>query len=165
MKQYECEFEGEVLLAVRQGRYPGGMDAQVQAHVLACPVCQDAATVSAAFEGAREDALDGVALPDAGRVWRQAHLRARREAVEAAGRPITAAQVIAFGAAMGLLGACFGATSLWFQAGVRYVASIDKTAWLGFAAAFLAEHGALVLGTAAAVVVLPTAVLVALSRD
>ncbi len=165
MKQYECEFEGDVLLAVRQGRYPEGLDEPLRAHAAGCVVCRDMAAAALAFEGAREDALAEVALPDAGRVWRQAHMRARREAVEAAGRPITAAQVIAFGAAMGLLGACFGATSLWFQAGVRYVAAVDKGAWLAFATAFLAEHGALVLGTAAAVVVLPTAVFVALGRD
>ena len=52
-------------------------------------------------------------------------LRARREAARTAGRPITAIQVLAFSAAMGLLGACFGATSQWFQATVRWAGALQ----------------------------------------
>lgn len=161
MKRHECEFEADVLLAVQQGR----SSEEIRRHLGECESCSELAAVAAAFEGSREDALAGAELPDAGRVWRQAQLRARREAVQAAGRPITAAQVIAFGAAMSLLGACFGATSQWFQAGLRYAAAMDKSAWLVGATGFLAEHGALVLGTLGVVVLLPTVVFVALGRD
>ena len=45
------------------------------------------------MEFAREAAA---VLPDSGRVWWKAQMRARREAVEAVGRPITAIQVVAF---------------------------------------------------------------------
>lgn len=157
MKIRECEFENEVLLCARQGRF----SEELRAHVAECEACTEVAAVAGAFESASEE----VALPDAGRVWRQAHLRARQEAVKAAGRPITAAQVVAFGVAMGLLGACFGATSQWFQAELARIASADQAAWLVWATGVLAEHGALVVGTLAAVVLLPTVVFVALGRD
>lgn len=161
MKRQDCEFEAEVLLGVRQGR----CTEEVRAHVAECEGCSDAAAVAAAFEDAREEALSGVRLPDAGRVWRQTQMRARREAVQAAGRPITVAQVIAFGAAMGVLGACFGATSQWFQAGLASLASIDAAGGLAWATGFLAGHGALALGMLGVVVGLPAGVLVVLGRD
>lgn len=157
MKILECEFEADAVLAARQGRF----SEELRAHMAECEVCADAAAVAGAFE----EAFEEVTLPDAGRVWRQAQLRARQEAVKAAGRPITAAQVVAFGVAMSLLGACFGATSQWFQAGLRSLAAMDKAAWLVWVTGVLAEHGALVLGTLAAVVLLPTVVFVALGRD
>lgn len=157
MKRSECEFEADALLCARQGRF----SEELQAHVGECEVCAEVAAVAGAFENVSEE----VVLPDAGRVWRQAQLRARQEAVKAAGRPITAAQVVAFGVAMGLLGACFGATSQWFQAGLARIASTDKAAWLVWATGLLAEHGALVMGTLAAVVLLPTVVFVAMGRD
>ena len=161
MKKHECELEAEVLLGVKQGRF----SEEMRAHLEGCEACAETLAVAAAFEDAREDALAGVHVPDAGRVWRQAQLRARQEAVQAAGRPITAVQVAAFGAAMGLLGACFGATSEWFQSGVRYLGQMDKAAWLVGATGFLAEHGALVLGTLGVVILLPTVVFVTLARD
>lgn len=161
MKKHECEFEAEALVAARQGRY----SEELRTHVMECEVCSTAVTVSCAFEDAREEALGGAALPDAGRVWRQAQMRARQEAVKAAGRPITAAQVVAFGVAMGLMGACFGATSQWFQAGLKRLGAVDHAAWLVWATGMMAEHGALILGTLAVVVLLPTVVFVALGRE
>jgi hypothetical protein len=113
--------------------------------------------------------LAGASLPDSGRVWHQARLRARREAIQAAGRPITAVQVIAVACAVGLAGACFGATSTWFQSLLGWVAAswkgIDKAAWLASAASLVAEHGALAALMLAIVFVIPTAVFVALGRD
>jgi hypothetical protein len=161
MMRHECEREVEAVVAARQGRF----GEELRAHVMGCEVCSTAVAVSQAFEDAREETLAGVELPEAGRVWRQAQLRARQEAVRSAGRPITAAQVVAFGAAMVLLGACFGATSQWFQAGLRRLGSVDKAAWLVWATGVMAEHGALILGTLAVVVLLPTAVFVALGRE
>jgi hypothetical protein len=158
MKPVECQFEPEVLAAVFQSRWPGHVDAPLRLHVAACPICSDLVAVAGAFDGARDQLVATAALPDPTRVWHLAQLRARREAVQAAGRPITAAQVLAFAAAMGLLGACFGATSTWFQSLLARVAS-------SLTAAPLAEHSAFVLGIVAAVLLLPTAVFVALGRD
>jgi hypothetical protein len=89
-------------------------------------------------------------------------MRARREAAKAAGRPITAVQVIALACAMGLLGACYGATSTWFQSAlgrmVSSVAGLDVRAWLPAVTALVAGHAALVLGMAAVILLVPAAV-------
>ncbi len=157
MKTVECEFESEVLVASLQARMPEPM----RAHVAGCAICSDVAAVAVAFDEANEETHAGVVVPDSGRVWWLAQLRARREATKAAGRPITAIQVIALACAIGLLGACFGATSTWFQAGlVRIQASLA-----GFsAAAFLSEHGLIVLATALVLLLVPGAVYLVLGE-
>lgn len=103
MKLIECEFEAETLAAVVQSRWPERVDPQLRAHVEVCAICSDVAAVAGAIEADRDAARPRVVAPDSGRVWWIAQLRARREAVEAAGRPITAAQVIALACAVGLL--------------------------------------------------------------
>jgi hypothetical protein len=101
MTKIECEFEADVLAAVLQSRWPERADAELRAHVSKCEVCSDVALIASAIDGAREAAV----VPEAGRIWWQSQLRARREAAEAAGRPITATQVVAFACAVGLIGA------------------------------------------------------------
>lgn len=157
MSHPECEFEPDVLAAVLQSRWPERADSALRAHVADCGICSDVVAVAGAFESAREE----VRVPDAGGIWWRSQLRARREDVTAAGRPITAAQVIAFGCAMGLFGACFGATSAWFQSALARIASrlsnFDTTA--------LTEHSFIVVGSIAVVLLVPTAVYVVLARD
>lgn len=169
MRRIECDFEPEVLAAVYESRWPERVDAELRAHAAECDICSDAAAVAGAISADREELLKDVAIPDAGRVWRMAQLRARREAVLTAGRPITAAQVIAFACAMGLLGACFGATSTWFQAALGRTAltltSFDTAAMLASATKLLMDHGAFVLSLVAAVFLIPTVFYVALGRD
>lgn len=169
MKPVECEFESETLAAVKQGRWPGRVDAELHAHVAGCGICSDIAAVAGAFEEAREELCAQAAIPDSGRMWWRAQFRARREAAEAAGRPITAAQAIALACAAGLFGACFGAVSTWFQSALRWVVAgveaVDFPALLAAAAALLAEHAALVLGMAAVLLLLPAAVYLAIGRD
>jgi len=162
MKRVECEFEAEVLAAACQSRWPERVEDGLRAHVAGCEICSDVAAVAMAFEGAREATAVCAAVPDAGRVWRLAQIRARREAVKEAGRPITAAQVIAFACAMGLLGACFGATSEWFQALLRRV---DLAGAVTAGMRVIVEHGAFLGGLAAVVLLVPTAVYVALGRE
>jgi hypothetical protein len=158
VKPVECEFETEVLVAALQSRMPEPL----RVHVAGCAICSDVAAVAAAIDDARERMRGDVVVPDSGRVWWLAQLRARREATKAAGRPITAIQVIALACAIGLLGACFGATSTWFQA---WLARIES-ALAGFSAtAFLAEHGLIVLATGLVLLVIPGAVYLALGRD
>jgi hypothetical protein len=169
MKPVECEFESEVLAATLQSRWPEQVDADLRAHVASCVICSDVVAIGGAFENARERMRASATLPGSGRVWWLAQLRARREAAAAAGRPITAAQVIAFACAVGLLGACFGATSTWFQAALAWigssVAAFDMRAFLPSAAALLAGHGVLVIAAAAVLFVVPTAVYLAMGRD
>ena len=119
MKPMDCELESEVLAAVLQNRWPERSDASLRAHVAACAVCADVLAIAGAIDNAREEMRARAVVPDSGRVWWLAQMRARREASQAAGRPITAVQVIAFACAMGLLGACFGATSAWFQSALH----------------------------------------------
>jgi hypothetical protein len=134
VKPIECEFEADVLAAV--------WSEELRAHLATCPICSDVAAIAAAFEGAREEMRATMVVPDSGRVWWLAQVRARREATRAAGRPITAIQVIALACAIGLLGACFGAAS-----------------------AFLAEHGLIVLAMASVLLLVPGAVYLALGRE
>jgi hypothetical protein len=168
-KLIECEFESEVLAAALQSRWPERVDAHLRVHVTACPICSDVVAIAGAVDDAREEMRARAVVPESGRVWWLAQLRARREAAEAAGRPITAAQVIAFACAVGLLGACFGATSRWFQSALGWitssVAAFDVKVFLPSTTALLAEHGALVLAMAVVLFLVPTAFYLALGRD
>jgi hypothetical protein len=169
MKPVECEFEAEVLGAVLQSRWPDRVDDELRAHAASCAICSDVVAVAGAFDGSLEEMRASAELPDASRVWWQAQLRARREAVKAAGRPITAVQLVAFACAVGLLGACIGATSTWFQAVLKRLASnaagFDVAPFLTAVSTIFAEHGALVVGLIAIVFLVPTAVYVALGKD
>jgi hypothetical protein len=157
MKPIECEFEAEVLAAV-WSRMPDGL----RAHVEGCVICADIVAIARLFDEAREEMRAGAVIPDSGRVWWLAQMRARREAIRAAGRPITAVQVIALACAVGLLGACFGATSLWFQSALSRI----ELALAGFSAsAFLAQHGLIVLAMAFVLLLVPGAVYLALGRE
>jgi hypothetical protein len=158
VKLMECEFESDVLAAVLQSRLPEPL----RAHVETCAVCSDVAAIAGAVDHAGEEMRASAVVPDSGRVWWLAQMRARREATKAAGRPITAIQVIALACAVGLLGACFGATSLWFQTALRRV----ELALAGFSAsAFLAEHGLIVLAMAFVFLLVPGAVYFALGKE
>ncbi|HLH17457.1 MAG TPA: hypothetical protein VKX45_09570 [Bryobacteraceae bacterium] len=155
MKPPECQWESEVLAAVLESRWPERAETELREHAAACPVCAEVAAVAAVLATDREDLRSLAALPDAGRVWWRAQWRARCEAAAVAGRPITAAQVLALACAAGLTGACFGATSEWFQAALREF-SVPP---------LLAEHAVLALAIAAFLVLLPAAVLAAIWRD
>jgi hypothetical protein len=162
MKRVECEFEAEVLAAVVEGRWPERADRELRAHAEACGICADVAAVAAAMDADRDDLRTAAALPDAGRVWWKAQLRARREAAKVAGRPITAAQVLALASAAGLGGACFGATSAWFQAALgRMAAELHGLP----VEQLLAEHGLAAIGAGAVLLLLPAAVVLAILRD
>jgi hypothetical protein len=169
MTPVECEFEAEVLAATLQGRWPERADAELRAHVARCAICSDVAAIAGAIEDARAEMSACAAIPDSGRVWWAAQLRARREAAEAANRPLTVAQVVAFVCAVGLLGASFRATSTWFHSAIGRVASgvsgFDTSAWIASAAKLLAEHGALALAMAAVLFLIPAAAYVAMGRD
>jgi hypothetical protein len=169
MQRFECEFEAEVLAAVVESRWPGAAGASLREHVAGCAICSDVAAVAGAIDTARRESRSTATVPDSGHVWWRAQLRARREAAEAAGRPITAAQLIAFACAVGLLGACFGATSTWFQTALKWMASsladLDVKAFVPSAAALLAEHAVLAIGIAGVLFLVPAAVYFVVVRD
>jgi hypothetical protein len=157
MIPFECAFEDEVLAAVVESRWPERVDAHLREHAASCAICRDLVEVSGAIGEVRDQMPAPALIPDAGRVWWMAQLRARREAIKEAGRPITAAHVIAFACAVGLAGACFGATSAWFQAALRdFVPS---------ATAIVVQHGAIAAGMAVLVFLVPAAVYLAMGRE
>jgi len=160
MKAMECRYESEVLDAVLQSRWPERVDEGLREHAAECGICAEVAAIAQGMDGEREAVRARAVLPDAGRVWWIAQMRARREAAKAAGRPITAAQVIALASAMGLLGACFGATSTWFQYALNRILTAIPTA-----GALIAGHGILVLAAAAVVVLVPALVYLAVLRE
>jgi hypothetical protein len=162
MKPVECQFEAEVLAAVLQSRWPEHVDAELRAHALTCEICSDVVAVAVALDESHETLRAAVVVPDSGRVWWLARLRARREAAEAASHAITATQVVALTCVVGLLGACFGATSIWFQSLVK--AMVSGLAGVDLMA-LLAEHGALAAGMAIVLFGLPAAVYFVISRD
>ena len=159
MKKVECEFEAETLSAVLQGRWPARAPEELRAHVAGCELCRDVTAIAGAIEEARQESRQMAAVPDAGRVWWLAQLRARRDAVEAASRPITAAQVVAFGCVVGLLGVFIGATSGWVQG---LVSQMFAGSW---PASVNAHHVLLLLAGAAALIAIPALVWAALARD
>jgi len=156
MKRLECEFESEVLAAVLQWRWPERVDDSLRAHVAACPICADVTAIAAAIDEDRDEMRSRAVIPDSGRVWWLAQMRARREATKTAGRPITAVQVIAFASAVGLTGACFGATSTWFQSVLAGIRSLLPA---------IAAHGVLATAVGLMLILIPAAVYLTLLRD
>jgi len=169
MKKMECDFEHEALAVAVQGRWPDRVDPELRAHIAECEICRDVVVVASAIDEASQDLREASAVPDSGRVWCLAQIRARREATQAAGAPITALQVVAFSCAIALVGACFGATSAWFQSVLGWVTtSLAGADYKGFFASMftlLAEHTALAVAMVAIVLVLPAAILIALGRE
>jgi hypothetical protein len=169
VKPVDCEFESEILAAVLQDRWPARVDAGLREHVAACEICAEVAAIAGAIDNDRQEMRAQASVPDSGRVWWIAQMRARREAAQTAGRPITVAQVIACACAMGLLGACFGATSAWFQAalhrGLSSLSALRLQTLLPTFLAFVAGHGALFLAMAAILLVIPAAVYLTLLRE
>lgn len=163
MTPVECAFEEEVLAAAVQVRWPDRVTTELRAHVAQCEICSDLAEAASAIAETRDEMYGGVTVPDSGRVWWTAQLRARREAVKAAGRPLTAAHVIAFACAAGIAGACFGATSAWFQSALRWMGS--AFALVPSATAMVEQHWALAAGMAVLLLVLPAAFYLAMGRD
>jgi hypothetical protein len=139
------------------------VDAALREHVNACAACADLAEAASAIGDARDEMSGSVTVPDSARVWWRAQMRARREAVEAAGRPLTAAHVIALACIAGFVGACFGATSAWFQASLQWVRSTGGL--FASAAALVVDHGMLVAAMTALILLVPAAVYLATSRD
>jgi hypothetical protein len=169
MSPYECPYEEEVLAAVAQSRWPGRIEPELRAHASSCAICSEAAAVAGALDASRDELLASAALPDAGRVWRLAQLRARLEAAETANLPISAAQAVACAGAVALLGAIIGATWGWFQSALRGLAanlpSLDPAGLLTSVTALPAGPAALLAGLAALALLVPTVLFFVLAKD
>jgi hypothetical protein len=104
----ECAREHEIVEAVTSGRWPDACDADLRDHVTSCHVCKEVAFVAAALHEEHDVALAEARLPSAGLVWWRAELRARREAVKAAERPLTLVHSLAAASAIGVGAALVG---------------------------------------------------------
>jgi hypothetical protein len=113
----DCAREDEVLMMVSTGRWPEAAPAELRQHADQCQVCGELGLAAVAIGEEAEAAAPN--LPSSGTVWWRAQLRARQEAARQVVRPITAAQMMAFAAMVGVAGAVFGATTQWFQRGLR----------------------------------------------
>jgi len=162
MKPLDCKFESEVLAAVMEARWPERAEPELRAHVSSCAICAEVAAVGTALETERETLRTEAVVPDGGLVWWRAQMRARREAAKMAGRPITAAQVLALASAAGLAGACFGATSAWFQEALGRIAADVHALPVQ---QLLAEHGVAAAAAGAVLLLVPAAVVLAILRD
>jgi hypothetical protein len=154
----DCEFEAEILAAAIESRWPQGADAALHVHATSCAVCSEAALVASALADDREMMRGSAHIPEPGRVWWLAQVRARREAVAAAGRPITIVQMCVFACATGVLGACFGATSSWFQSIVKRLATSSV-------AALLSAHPMWTGGTLALLLLFPAAAYFVIAKE
>jgi hypothetical protein len=164
-RQIECPFEADALSAAIQGRWPNRVDAELRAHIETCRICSDVAAVAAAIDSNRDAMRMEIAVPDSGRVWWLAQLRARREAAQAAARPITAAQVAAFASVVALLGACFGATSTWFQNSLHSAAiGLHDLDW-STVGRLVVQHGALAAAMLILLLLIPAVVYLTVSKD
>lgn len=161
----ECWLEHEVQAAAASGAE--ALPPHLREHLERCPACAETAAIVEALRRERARLAGFAACPDAGAVWRRLQRKAWEEAAAAAGRPITAAQVLALAAAGGVAGACYGATSAWFQTALRRA---SRWAWSMIEAGHSSpsEYSLLWIAAAAGAVLLlgvPVAVYVALSSD
>jgi hypothetical protein len=103
MSRVECQYESEILDAVASGRWPDRLDAELREHSSSCSICSELALVSAMYRDEFASAMAEVRVPSAGLVWWKSELRARREAVRVASRPITLVSGIAGTCAIAVL--------------------------------------------------------------
>ena len=88
-----CEREDQTAAAARSGT----MDHETTLHAQECPVCFDIVLVSKSLnDNATVADRERRALPDPALIWQKAQLRAKKEALRIALRPIRYMKVLAF---------------------------------------------------------------------
>ncbi len=152
----ECFRESDVVDAVRSGEWPGRCEQGLRDHVAACEVCSDVALVAAAVHAHRIADSTEIRVPTSAHIWWRAQIRARREALELAGRPLTIVHGVAGASAAGLAVAAivlgWGEISSAWQAVASAASTAAPAVMLTCAAA------------AAAVIAMPIAIYFALSE-
>jgi hypothetical protein len=148
MSRTECVREVEVLEAVTSGNWTD----ELRSHAASCAVCTDVVEVADALHNDYAHALleaKDVHVPSAGLVWWRSELRARREAMKAAERPITLAHAFGGACAVGVLIAVLAQMSPWLK-GLLPAGPFD-------AVGLLSQHVPLVLMLGAVLVLAPVA--------
>ncbi len=105
-----CEFEKEISLALREGRWPAAAGPALCQHVAGCSSCSDLVLVTEALQNSRAVAARAAELPPPGILYWRAQLRRRSGAVERMSRPIVFAEVVTLLAT--LLALAFAASRL-----------------------------------------------------
>jgi hypothetical protein len=125
----ECGREQDLLDALAAGRWPDGEVSELRMHVDGCGSCQDLLTVALPLLLEQALAQRDARIPSSAVVWWRAQTRARREAVEAATRPITLVQGLALACGAGLVAGIATVTQpavrQWLAWGAAVVASFD----------------------------------------
>ena len=169
MKPATCPREPELLDELLQGRSVENWDAALQQHVECCEVCRQVASVASAMWADLRDAVAEHHLPTASQVWWRAQVRARFEAAQTAGRPITIAQGVAGAAIVGMAASVVGGRWIaWPARVVRELAvrAADADTTGLFSAVAPSPLGWAVLVACAGVLVLmPLAALLVLSDE
>ena len=114
MSRIDCIHEQHVVEAVCSGLWPDRCDDDLRTHVSECEVCRDVVAVAQTLRSDSDVALQNVQVPSAGLVWWRSELRARREAVRSAERPIGLVHAFAGACAVGVLFALISRMSPWF---------------------------------------------------
>jgi hypothetical protein len=148
MSAAECNREIEIIEAVTSGRWPEACPGELQEHAQVCSVCAEALRIAVAFREERAAAVLAARVPSAGLVWWRAEMRARRDAVNAATRPMRIIE--------------------WIAAACEVVAAIALIRWFGLpvlADLFWQQSMAVLIGVAAVAVLAPIAFYFAFSDD
>jgi hypothetical protein len=117
----DCSYEAEILEAITESRWPGACVAELHDHVDRCAFCRELVAVVLPLLEDHSALCRDARVPPAGAVWWRAQMRARREAAEAAIRPITVVERLALACAIGLTG---GAATLMMPATRQWVSAM-----------------------------------------
>ena len=106
-RKIECHREPDVIDAITSGTWSDGavtseINTELRQHAGECQVCSDLFEVASAVHEARDYALRTSNVPPASVVWWRNELRARREAVRTAARPISVVHAIAVACSVGV---------------------------------------------------------------
>jgi hypothetical protein len=127
VKTPDCAREPDLLEALAAGRWPDGGVTALRAHVDGCQSCTDLVAVALPLLQEQERAQRDARVPPSAVVWWRAQMRARRESVAAATRPIAMTQRVALACAAGLV------------AGLATFAQSAVRSWLAWGGGILAE--------------------------
>jgi hypothetical protein len=132
VKTPECAREADLLDVLAAGRWPDSSPADLRSHVAGCGCCSELIAVALPLLQEAELAERDARIPPSAVVWWRAQTRARREAVEAATRPIALAQWVAAACATGLIAGIVTytqpAVGTWLAWGGSVIAGLDPRA-------------------------------------
>ena len=114
MKIGSCTREKEIQEALGHGLWPQAVPEELRAHASDCKVCAERVRFTEGFRALRAVSMQSAPKLAPGLIWWRAQLRRRNEAIERIGRPLAAAQILAF---LMLLAVAAGGSAYAFQLG------------------------------------------------